>query len=209
MRVAHRDPADGARRVVTRLLLATRNPKKLVELRRILSSFEVVGLDDVTHYPEVPETGATFADNALLKAREGFRRTALPTVADDSGIAVDALTGMPGVLSARWSGRHGDDEANLRLVLDQLADTPDERLGAAFHAAVAYVDEQGEIATSGVMLGRLVRSPKGANGFGYDPIFVPDGYSVTSAELPSEEKDAISHRGRALRALARRLAEER
>jgi XTP/dITP diphosphohydrolase len=194
---------------VTRLLLATRNPKKLVELRRILSSFEVVGLDDVAPYPEVPETGATFADNALLKAREGFRRTGLPTVADDSGIAVDALNGMPGVLSARWSGRLGDDEANLRLVLGQLADTPDERLGAAFHAAVAYVDASGEIVTSGAMPGRLVRSPRGTNGFGYDPIFVPDGYSVTSAELSSEEKDAISHRGQALRELARRLADER
>jgi XTP/dITP diphosphohydrolase len=169
----------------------------------------VVGLDDVPPYPEVPETGATFADNALLKAREGFRRTGLPTVADDSGLAVDALNGMPGVLSARWSGRHGDDEANLRLVLGQLADTPDERLGAAFHAAVAYVDGQGEILAEGVMPGRLVRSPRGRNGFGYDPIFVPDGCSVTSAELPSDEKDAISHRGRALRALAERLAAER
>jgi XTP/dITP diphosphohydrolase len=194
---------------MTRLLLATRNPKKLVELRRILSSFEVVGLDDVPAYPEVPETGATFADNALLKAREGFRRTGLATVADDSGLAVDALNGMPGVLSARWCGRHGDDEANLRLVLGQLADTPDERLGAAFHAAVAYVDAEGEILTSGVMPGRLVRSPRGSNGFGYDPIFVPDGHAVTSAELPSEDKDAISHRGRALRALADRLAVER
>jgi XTP/dITP diphosphohydrolase len=194
---------------VNRLLLATRNAKKLVELRRILSSFEVVGLDDVTPYPEVPETGATFEDNALLKAREGFRRTGLCTVADDSGLAVDALNGMPGVLSARWCGRHGDDEANLRLVLGQLADTPDDRLGAAFHAAVAYVDDRGEIVTHGTMPGRLVRAPRGSNGFGYDPIFVPDGYSVTSAELPSDEKDAISHRGRALRALAERLAAER
>jgi XTP/dITP diphosphohydrolase len=194
---------------MTRLLLATRNPKKLVELRRILSSFEVVGLDDVPPYPEVPETGATFAENALLKAREGFRRTGLATVADDSGLAVDALNGMPGVLSARWSGKHGDDEANLLLVLGQLADTPDERLGAAFHAAVAFVDALGEIVTHGVMPGALVRSPRGSNGFGYDPIFVPAGYSVTSAELASAEKDAISHRGRALRALAERLAAER
>jgi XTP/dITP diphosphohydrolase len=209
MRAADGDPDNRARSFMTRLLLATRNPKKLVELRRILSSFDVVGLDDVPPYPEVPETGATFADNALLKAREGFRRTGLPTVADDSGLAVDALNGMPGVLSARWSGRHGDDEANLRLVLGQLADTPDERLGAAFHAAVAYVDGQGEILAEGVMPGRLVRSPRGSNGFGYDPIFVPDGCSVTSAELPSDEKDAISHRGRALRALAERLAAER
>jgi XTP/dITP diphosphohydrolase len=194
---------------VTDLLLATRNPGKLAELRRILTSFDVVGLADVPPYPEVPETGATFADNALLKAREGHRRTGLPTVADDSGLAVDALNGMPGVLSARWSGRHGDDEANLRLVLGQLADTPDERLGAAFHAAVAYVDDVGEIVVHGEMAGRVIREPRGTNGFGYDPIFVPSGCTRTSAELSSEEKDAISHRGRALRALADRLAAER
>jgi XTP/dITP diphosphohydrolase len=194
---------------VTRILLATRNPGKLAELRRILSSFEVIGLGDVPPYPELPETGATFQDNALLKAREGHRRTGLPTVADDSGLAVAALNGMPGVLSARWSGRHGDDEANLRLVLGQLGDTPDDRLDATFHAAVAYVDDRGEIVTHGEMPGRLVREPRGSNGFGYDPIFVPDGCTRTSAELSSEEKDAISHRGRALRALAERLAAER
>jgi XTP/dITP diphosphohydrolase len=194
---------------VSRILLATRNLGKLAELRRILSSFDVVGLEDVPPYPEVPETGATFADNALLKAREGHRRTGLPTVADDSGLAVEALNGMPGVLSARWCGRHGDDEANLRLLLGQLADTPDERLGAAFHAAVAYVDDRGEIVTFGEMPGRLVREPRGMNGFGYDPIFVPCGCAQTSAELASDEKDAISHRGRALRALAERLAAER
>jgi XTP/dITP diphosphohydrolase len=181
----------------------------LAELRRILSSFEVIGLGDVPPYPELPETGATFQDNALLKAREGHRRTGLPTVADDSGLAVAALNGMPGVLSARWSGRHGDDEANLRLVLGQLGDTPDDRLDATFHAAVAYVDDRGEIVTHGEMPGRLVREPRGSNGFGYDPIFVPDGCTRTSAELSSEEKDAISHRGRALRALAERLAAER
>ena len=192
-----------------RLLLASRNVKKLGELRRILEpvlpGVEVVGLDDVPAYDEVPETGATFEDNALLKAREGFTRTGLPTVADDSGIAVDALNGMPGVLSARWAGRHGDDEANLRLVLDQLADVPDERLGAAFECAVAYVHAGGETVTHGRMPGRLVREPRGTNGFGYDPIFVPDEHLRTSAELSSEAKDAISHRGRALRALAAQL----
>jgi XTP/dITP diphosphohydrolase len=192
-----------------RILLASRNAKKLAELRRILDpalpDVEVVGLDDVAPYAEVPESGATFADNALIKAREGHRQTGLPTVADDSGLAVDALNGMPGVLSARWAGSHGDDEANLRLVLDQLGDVPDDRLGAAFVCAVAYVDGAGELLTDGRMPGRIAREPRGTNGFGYDPIFIPDGYDRTSAELLIEEKDAISHRGQALRALAERL----
>lgn len=196
-----------------RILLASRNPKKLAELRRILApalpDVEVVGLDDVAPYPEVPESGATFADNALIKAREGYRQTGLPTVADDSGLTVEALNGMPGVLSARWAGGHGDDGANLRLVLDQLRDVPDQRLGAAFVCAVAYVDDSGEILTDGRMPGRLVRAPRGENGFGYDPIFVPDGEERTSAELSVPEKDAISHRGQSLRALASRLAAER
>jgi XTP/dITP diphosphohydrolase len=194
---------------VTRILLASRNAKKLAELRRILApelpTVEVVGLDDVPAYEEVPETGASFADNALIKAREGFAHTGLPTVADDSGLTVDALNGMPGVLSARWAGRHGDDEANLRLVLDQLGDTPDERLGAAFVCAVAFVDAGGEVVVDGRMPGRLIRDPRGSNGFGYDPIFMPNGYDLTSAELAAAEKDAISHRGHALRALVPHL----
>jgi XTP/dITP diphosphohydrolase len=192
-----------------KILLASRNRKKLAELRRILvpalPDVEVLGLDDVEPYDEVPESGATFAENALIKAREGHRYTGLPTVADDSGLAVDALNGMPGVLSARWAGSHGDDEANLRLLLDQLGDVPDERLGAAFVCAVAYVDDAGEILTDGTMPGRIVRQPRGTNGFGYDPIFAPAGYDRTSAELSVEEKDAISHRGQSLRALAQRL----
>jgi XTP/dITP diphosphohydrolase len=195
------------------ILLASRNRKKLEELRRILApalpDVEVLGLDDVEAYEEVPESGATFEENALIKAREGFRRTGRPTVADDSGLTVDALNGMPGVLSARWAGRHGNDQANLELVLDQVADVPDERLGASFACAVAYVDGAGEIVTDGRMPGRLVRAPRGANGFGYDPIFVPAGHDRTSAELDVEEKDAISHRGQALRKLAQRLAAER
>ncbi|HEY2273123.1 MAG TPA: RdgB/HAM1 family non-canonical purine NTP pyrophosphatase [Jatrophihabitantaceae bacterium] len=194
---------------MTDLLLASRNAKKLAEMRRIVTpavpTLTVRGLDDVPAYDEVPESGATFADNALIKAREGYAHTGLPTVADDSGLAVDALNGMPGVLSARWSGRHGDDEANLRLVLGQLADTPDERLGAAFVCAVALVSEHGEVVVDGRMPGRLIRAPRGANGFGYDPIFVPSGHDLTSAELPSEQKDAISHRGQALRALVPHL----
>jgi XTP/dITP diphosphohydrolase len=194
----------------TQLLLASRNAKKLTELRRILeprlSHIKVLGLDDVPAYPEVPESGATFAENALIKAREGYLHTGLPTVADDSGLAVDALNGMPGVFSARWSGRHGDDEANLRLVLAQLADVPDERLGAAFVCSVAYVGPDGEMVTDGRMPGRLIREKRGSNGFGYDPIFVPDGQQQTSGEMEREAKDAISHRGQALRALADQLA---
>jgi XTP/dITP diphosphohydrolase len=196
--------------VTLRILLATRNNKKLEELRRILQpalpDVDVVGLDDVPAYPETPETGATFADNALLKAREGFARTGLPTIADDSGLTVDALNGMPGVLSARWSGRHGDDAANLQLVLDQLSDTPDERMGAAFVCAAAYVGPETETVVEGRMAGHLVRAPRGDNGFGYDPIFVADGKTVTNGELPPPEKDAISHRGKALRALADHLS---
>jgi XTP/dITP diphosphohydrolase len=195
---------------MSRVLLASRNAKKLAEMRRIVipavPELTVLGLDDVELYDEVPETGATFADNALIKAREGFAHTGLPTVADDSGLTVDALNGMPGVLSARWSGRHGDDLANLQLVLDQLSDTPDERLGAAFVCAVALVSAAGEVVVNGRMPGRLIRTPRGENGFGYDPIFVPSGHERTSAELPSAEKDAISHRGQALRALVPHVA---
>lgn len=189
----------------SRILLATRNRKKLAELRRIvapqLPGVEIVGLDDVPAYVEVPETGETFADNALLKAREGYAHTGLPTIADDSGLAVDALNAMPGVLSARWSGRHGDDDANLRLVLGQVADVPAERRGAAFVCAAAFVDGAGELVTEGRMPGRLVDAPRGNNGFGYDPIFVADGNTLTNGELAPEVKDEISHRGKALRAL--------
>ncbi|RZQ59328.1 RdgB/HAM1 family non-canonical purine NTP pyrophosphatase [Amycolatopsis suaedae] len=190
-----------------RLLLASRNVKKLAELRRILDAedvagVEVVGLGDVPEFPEAPETGATFEENALAKARDAARATGLPSVADDSGLAVDALNGMPGVLSARWSGGHGDDEANLRLVLAQLSDVPDERRGAAFVCAVALVTPDGaETVLRGEWRGSLVRSPSGANGFGYDPIFRPDGEERTSAELAPEEKDARSHRAQALRSL--------
>ncbi len=200
--------------MTSRILLASRNAKKLDELRRIfapaLPDVEVVGLGDIDAYDEVPESGATFAANALIKAREGFRHAGLPTVADDSGLAVDALNGMPGVLSARWAGGHGNDEANLALVLSQLRDVPDDRLGAAFVCSVAYVAADGaEILTDGRMPGRLVREPRGTNGFGYDPIFVPDGHEVTSAELDSVAKDAISHRGQSLRALVAELTSVR
>jgi XTP/dITP diphosphohydrolase len=186
-----------------KILLATRNAKKLGELQRILTGVSLVGLADVPAYEEVPESGLTFADNALIKAREGAAHTGLPTVADDSGLAVDALNGMPGVFSARWSGRHGDDPANLELVLGQLADLPDPLRTAAFVCVAALVLPDGrEWTVQGEMPGRLVRSPRGTGGFGYDPIFVADGQTRTNAELSPTEKDAISHRGKAFRALA-------
>jgi len=189
-----------------KVLLASRNAKKLVELQRILADatdIELLGLDDVPAYEEVPETGATFAENALLKAREGVKYTGLPTIGDDSGLAVDALNGMPGIFSARWSGRHGDDDANLDLLLAQLGDVPDERMGAAFVCAAALVLPDGtEHVVEGRMEGSLIRERRGDHGFGYDPIFVATGYDRTTAELPADEKDAISHRGKALRALA-------
>jgi len=196
------DALPAAEAPSTRLLLATRNRGKLVELRRMLSDFDVVGLADVPEFPEAPETGATFAENALAKARDAAAATGLPSVADDSGLAVDALNGMPGVLSARWSGRHGDDRANLELLLAQVGDVPDERRGAAFVCAAALVVPGGpETVVHGAWTGRLTRAPRGTNGFGYDPIFVPEGETRTSAELSAAEKDAASHRARALQAL--------
>ncbi|GAA2670976.1 MULTISPECIES: RdgB/HAM1 family non-canonical purine NTP pyrophosphatase [Actinosynnema] len=187
-----------------KLLLASRNAKKLRELKRIVAAegIEVLGLDDVPEFPEAPETAPTFEGNALAKARDAHAATGLPAVADDSGISVDALNGMPGVLSARWAGAHGDDAANLELVLGQLRDVPDERRGAAFVSAVAYVAADGsEVVVRGEWRGTIIREARGANGFGYDPIFRPDGLEVTSAELSAEEKDALSHRGKALRLL--------
>ena len=195
------------------VLLATRNRKKLVELQRILDGalgahrIALLGLDDVEEYPELPESGLTFGENALIKAREGCRRTGLPTIADDSGLSVDALNGMPGVFSARWAGSHGDDRANLQLVLDQIADLPDEHRGAAFVCTVALVLPSGkEHLVDGRQAGRLLRAPRGDGGFGYDPIFLGDGQERTNAELTPEEKDAVSHRGKALRELAKLVA---
>lgn len=193
-----------------RVLLATRNVHKLAELRRILaaaSTVELVGLSDVASYPEAPETGLTFAENALLKAREGVSHTGLPTVADDSGLVVDAFGNAPGVFSARWSGQHGDDEANLRLLLAQLGDVPDESRQASFVCVAALVLPSGrEHLVDGRQVGMLTRAPRGAGGFGYDPIFVSEGETRTNAELAPAEKDAISHRGQAFRALAKLIA---
>jgi XTP/dITP diphosphohydrolase len=192
-------PADG-------VVLATRNEAKLRELSRILGAeVRLRGLQEFPGAPEVAETGATFEENALLKARAIAAYTGLPAVADDSGLCVDALNGMPGVLSARWAGQHGDDKANLDLVLAQVGDVPDERLGARFVCAAALaVPAQRQLrewVVTGEVAGRLIRVPRGSGGFGYDPIFTPDGFSQTTAEMTPEAKDAISHRGRAFRAL--------
>ncbi|WP_238418996.1 non-canonical purine NTP pyrophosphatase [Gordonia sp. 'Campus'] len=189
------------------VLLASRNRKKLAELQRVvdaagITGLDVLGLDAVPEYPEEPETGATFEANALIKAHAGARATGLPCLADDSGISVDALNGMPGVLSARWSGSHGDDPANNALLLAQLSDIPDERRGAAFVSACALVLPGGdETVVRGEWRGRVLRVERGPHGFGYDPLFAPDDEVAagrSAAELSPQEKDALSHRGKAL-----------
>ena len=198
---------------MTEVFLATRNAKKLAEMQRILEvalpDITVLGLDDVVEYAEPVEDQPDVEGNALQKARAGQRATGLPTLADDSGLCVDALNGMPGVLSARWSGKPRSDDRNNRLLLEQLEDVPDERRGAEFRCAVAFVHagadgELVEQVVDGVMRGRVVREQRGGGGFGYDVVFVPDDQdgSLTSAEMTAEEKDRISHRGRSLRKVA-------
>lgn len=193
--------------MAAQVLVASRNAKKLRELRRVLDragidGIDLIGLDEMPPFPEAPETGATFEENAAAKARDGALATGLPCVADDSGLEIDALRGMPGVLSARWSGTHGNDDANTALVLNQLADVPDERRGGAFVSACALAAPTGNdtavTVVRGEWRGTIERAPRGTNGFGYDPIFRPDGDERTAAELSTEEKDAASHRGRAL-----------
>ncbi len=186
-----------------RLLVVSRNRKKLAEMRRVLDAaaltgVDLVSLDDVEPFQETPETGATFEENARAKARDAFAATGLASVADDSGLQVDALNGMPGVLSARWAGVHGDDAANNALLLAQLRDVPDERRGAAFVSASALVSDSGAVVVRGEWPGRIARQPRGESGFGYDPLFIPDGLDCSAAELGPDEKDAQSHRGRAL-----------
>ena len=201
---------------MTKLLVASRNPKKLAELRRVLdaagiSGLNLVSLDDVEPFDEAPETGATFEENAIAKARDGFVATGLPTLADDSGLEVDALRGMPGVLSARWSGGHGDDAANYALLLAQMRDVPDFRRGAAFVSACALVSGPADITVvRGSWPGVIAREPLGDRGFGYDPVFIPSGETPganrSAAQLSPEEKDAVSHRGRALALLVPALS---
>lgn len=186
-----------------RILLASRNAKKLRELRQVVADagivgLDVVGLDEVPEFDELPEDSDTFEGNALIKARQGFRETGLPCLADDSGICVDALNGMPGVLSARWSGRHGDDAANTALLLAQISDVPDERRGAEFVSACALVDAAGEQTVRGTWRGVIVRAQRGEGGFGYDPVFLPEGSDLTAGQMSPEAKNAVSHRSRAL-----------
>ncbi len=200
------------------LLVASRNRKKLAELQRVLDASGICGLDlltldDVPEFPEAPETGATFEENAIAKACDAFAATGLPSLADDSGISVAALNGMPGVLSARWAGGHGDDQGNYRLMLAQLGDVPDDRRGAAFVSVCALVSGPGAgdvVVVRGEWPGFIAREPLGDGGFGYDPVFVPEGETRSAAQLSPSEKDAVSHRGRALGLLVptlRRLAE--
>jgi XTP/dITP diphosphohydrolase len=199
------------------VFLASRNPKKIEELRRILDQtlaggpgIEVLGLDDVPEYDEPVEDQPSFEGNALVKARAGVRATGLPSLADDSGLCVDALNGMPGVLSARWSGPPKDDHRNNTLLLHQLDDVPDERRAAQFRCAVALCHPDGaQKVTTGEMPGRVIRELRGDGGFGYDVLFVPDEQEgeLTAAELSVEAKDRVSHRGYALRAIAPVVAE--
>jgi len=202
---------------VSRVFLASRNVKKLAEMQRILAEamadlggpgIEVLGLDDVAPYDEPVEDQPTFEGNALLKARAGLAHTGLPSLADDSGLCVDALNGMPGVLSARWAGPPKSDERNNQLLLAQLADVPDERRGAHFTCAVAFcAPGLDELVVEGRMNGRIIRETRGSGGFGYDVVFVADDHpGPTTAELSVADKDAISHRGRALRAIAPQVA---
>ena len=192
-----------------KLVLATRNPHKVAELRAILLPLlpgaQILGAE-AFDVPEPVEDEVTFAGNALIKARQLAEATGLLSLADDSGICVDAMGGAPGVFSARWCGRHGDDAANLELLLAQMADVPERHRGASFvcAAAMAAPDGREEVA-EGIMRGSLLFAPRGENGFGYDPIFRPEGLSVSSAELTPERKEAISHRGKAFRALAARI----
>ena len=199
--------------VPRRVVLATNNAKKLAELRRIVGEsapdVEILGLADVPGYPEPPETERTFAGNALLKARACVAASGMPALADDSGLAVDVLNGMPGVRSARWAGSGASDQANNDLLLRQLTDVPDDDRAARFVCAMALVLPDGtEHVRLGEMSGRLSTAPVGDNGFGYDPLFVADGNTVTNGELEAAAKDAISHRGKAVRAIVPVLVAE-
>lgn len=197
-----------------KIVIASRNEHKIEEMRRILEQagfdWELVGTAEFPDLSDIEETGSTFAANAMLKARGVSEFTGLPAVGDDSGLCVDALNGMPGILSARWSGSHGNDRANLDLLLAQISQVPADRRNASFICAAAYVHPDGtEFVVEAAMNGTLIDSVRGENGFGYDPIFIPQGHQVTSAQMSSEEKDAISHRGKALAALVASLQKSR
>lgn len=190
------------------LLLATRNIGKIEEFHRILEAvapgqIDLLGLDNFPELPDVIEDGKTFQENALKKAKEMSLATGIPAIADDSGLCIDALNGDPGIYSARWSGTHGDDAANNAKVLEQLSEIPDEKRSAHFTCVAAlYLPDGRTHCEEARFNGWILRAPVGEHGFGYDPIFRPDGYEISSAQLSAQEKDAISHRGKSLRAIA-------
>lgn len=196
-----------------KLVIATRNPGKILEFRRILDAIssgaiELIGIDQFPHLVDVEETGTSFEENALLKARYTAKMTGLPSISDDSGLCVDALGGAPGIFSARWAGTHGDDLANVKKVLDELRDVPDVKRGAHFICVAALVMPDGrEQLAEGRFEGKILRAPVGNSGFGYDPIFAPLGMSISSAEMSAQEKDSVSHRGKSLRAIAPHVIE--
>ena len=188
------------------LVLATRNAKKLAELDRLLAGagldVQILGSDAFSELPEIEETGSTFAENSLIKARAVAAHTGLIAIADDSGLCVDALNGQPGIYSARWAGQGATDESNVDLVLEQIREVEPARRTAHFACAAALVLPSGEeYVVHGQVNGVLLTQRRGVGGFGYDPIFLPDGFDITTAEMTSEQKDAISHRGQAMRAL--------
>ena len=196
-----------------KLVIATRNAGKIIEFRRILDAIssgaiDLIGIDQFPDLIDVEETGTTFEENALLKARYTAKMTGLPSISDDSGLCIDALGGAPGIFSARWAGKHGDDKVNLEKVLDELKDVPDSQRGAHFICVAALVMPDGrEQLAQGRFEGKTLRAPVGNQGFGYDPIFAPLGMSISSAEMSAQEKDAISHRGKSLRAIAPHVIE--
>lgn len=191
-----------------KLVLATHNSGKVIEFRRILEELapdeiELIGVDQFPELIDVEETGATFEENSLLKARYTCLATGLPAIADDSGLCVDALNGAPGIFSARWAGKHGDDQANLQKVLDQLKGVPDEKRGARFLCVTSLVLPDGrERVAEGRFDGSILHAAIGTNGFGYDPIFQPEGLAISSAQMSAEDKDLVSHRGKSLRSIA-------
>jgi XTP/dITP diphosphohydrolase len=191
-----------------KLVLATRNQGKITEFRRILDELapgqiELIGVDQFPDLVDVDETGSTFEENSLLKSRYTCDATGLPSIADDSGLCVDFLNGDPGIFSARWAGNHGNDQANIEKLLEQLKEVPDNKRTAHFKCVASLVMPDGrEQVAEGRFEGHILHAPVGENGFGYDPIFQPLGLSISSAQMSAQEKDLVSHRGKSLRAIA-------
>ena len=191
-----------------KLVLATRNQGKITEFRRILDELapgqiELIGVDKFPDLVDVDETGSTFEENSLLKSRYTCDATGLPAIADDSGLCVDFLNGDPGIFSARWAGNHGDDQANIEKLLEQLKGVPDNKRTAHFKCVASLVLPDGrEQVAEGRFEGHILHAPVGDNGFGYDPIFQPLGLSISSAQMSAQEKDLVSHRGKSLRSIA-------